>query len=158
MRVAGSSSPSEMSNSKQDGRSVRGACPSDPPRWVPIGPHWAGVDDREMFQLRGKDLQASHRKAPSSQRVIRDSARTVTRPDKALPGVRGRGLSETHLAECRRQHVFLIWIPSAILYFSDFNLKKGQKSNISGGSPLATSEQSCAACFFFFLLFSQYGK
>lgn len=52
------------------------------------------------------------------------------------------GLSETHLAECCCKHIFLIWSPYTILYFSDFNLKRAKKSNISGSSLQEMSEPS----------------
>lgn len=84
--VADSSSLSEMSNSKQGGGSVRGLLLKP----AVVGHQQAVMDDREMFQLRGKDLQVWHRafggKTPSSQPAIRDSAETVTQPDKALAG------------------------------------------------------------------------
>lgn len=58
-----------------------------------VGHQQAVMDDRKMFQLRAKDLRVSHGafgggggKTASSQPAIRDSAETVTQPDKALPG------------------------------------------------------------------------
>lgn len=46
-----------MSNSKQGGGSVRGLLLKP----AVVGHQQAVMDDREMFQLRGKNLQVSHR-------------------------------------------------------------------------------------------------